>query len=326
MKRKYYSLIIILAIVLFYANHSAAQTGNLIPRQGYFDGSGGLKLYYQFEGKGKDTIIMIHGGPGMDMGYMVADFQILAENHVLLFYDQRGGGRSGLPDTATNKLTLHIDRHIEDLEALRKYFSFSTMNLLGHSFGTLVAGKYAIAYPERVRSMILVGAVPPYAGDFGSRYEKSLNSRLSAEELKKLELLGNEIVSGDDPKRYCNEYWKIALKPRIAAGLDISIIKGDCCSAPPEGIRYGYKYTQSITWNSLGDWDFRQELKKVKAPVLLIHGEQESIPMDMVEEWTKFLPNSALKKISKAAHFPYAERPAEVWPVIEKFLHQIKKG
>jgi proline iminopeptidase len=326
--KKYLSYFIAGLCFIFFVpgNSEGQQTGKAIAGQGYFPGAGGLKLYYQFKGSGKDTIVMIHGGPGMDAGYMVADFETLAKKHVLLFYDQRGGGRSALPDTATNKTTLHIDRHIDDLEALRKYFSFSEMNLLGHSFGTIIAGKYAIAYPENVRSMILIGSVPPYAGDFGSRYEKSLNSRMSAEELKQMELLGNEIVSGKDPKKACRDYWQLALKPRIANGLDISVIKGDCCSAPAEGLRYGYKYTQSITWNSLGEWDFREALKKVRAPVLLIHGEEESIPMDMVEVWTKFLPNSELKKIPKAAHFPYAERPGEVWPLIESFLQEIKKN
>lgn len=326
MKKHYYHFFISIAIFLFAAGSSEAkQPGNDKERQGYFTGADSLKLFYRFIGKGNDTIIMIHGGPGMDAGYMVADFETLAKNHVLLFYDQRGGGRSALPDTATNTSSLHIDRHIADLEALRQYFSFSTMNLLGHSFGTIIAGKYAIAYPDKVKSMILIGAVPPYSGDFSSRYDKNLTSRLSAEELKQMEQTGNEIVSGNDPKSACTQYWKIALKPRISAELNISVIKGDCCSAPAEGIRYGYKYTQYITWNSLGNWDFREDLKKVTAPVLLIHGEEEAIPMDMVEEWTKFLPAGELKKIAKAGHFPYAERPGEVWPIIESFLQSNKK-
>jgi proline iminopeptidase len=327
MKKHFNHLIIFSAIVLFVACQvDKKQTAKAIERRGYFLGADSLKLYYQFEGLGKDTIVLIHGGPGMDAGYMVADFDTLAKKHVLLFYDQRGGGRSALPDTATNKVSLHIDRHIDDLEALRKYFSLPSMTLLGHSFGTIIAGKYAIAFPEKVKSMILVGAVPPYAGDFESRYNKSLTSRLSAEELKQMDVLSNKIISGTDPKLACTDYWKIALKPRIAADLNINIIKGDCCGAPSEGIRYGYRYTQFITWNSLGNWDFREGLKGVTAPTLIIHGEEESIPMDMVEEWTKVLPHSELKKIPKAAHFPYAERPEEVWPIIESFLQSTKKG
>jgi proline iminopeptidase len=314
----------LIALTLFAACQSKKEVISMRARQGYFLGADSLKLFYQFEGQGEDTIVMIHGGPGMDAAYMIADFDTLAKKHVLLYYDQRGGGKSALPDTTTIKTSLHIDRHIEDLEALRKYFSLSSMTLLGHSFGTILAGKYAIAYPEKVKRMILIGAVPPYAGDFERRYGESLTSRLTAKELKQMDSLSNEMISGTNPKLACTDYWKIALKPRIAADLKIDVIKGDCCSAPAEGIRYGYRYTQFITWNSLGDWDFREGLKTVSAPTLLIHGDEESIPMDMVEEWTKVLPHSELKKIAKAAHFPYAERPEEVWPLIEDFLQSTK--
>lgn len=319
-----FHLLTILSLLLFCNFPSEAKQFFNGQHQGFFPGAGGINLYYQFAGKGADTIVIIHGGPGMDAGYMIADFETLANKHVLLFYDQRGGGRSELPDTGTIKYSLHIDRHIEDLEALRNYFSFTRMTVLGHSFGTIIAGKYAIAYPANVKRMILIGAVPPYAGDFGARYDKALSGVLSKEEITELNFLSNEIINGSDPVDACSRYWAIALKPRIAAGLPISVLKGNCCSAPAAAIRYGYRYTQIITFDSLGDWDFREGLKKVTAPTLLIHGDEEAIPMDMVEEWTKYLPKSELIKIAKAAHFPYAERPSEVWPRIENFLRSTR--
>lgn len=318
------SLIISSVLVLMFACRQETKEKKVIAQQGYFSGADSLQLFYQFQGQGPDTLIMIHGGPGMDAAYMIADFEPLAKNHVLLYYDQRGGGKSALPDTANAISSLHIDRHVADLEALRKYFSLSSFNLLGHSFGSIIAGKYAVAFPDKVKSMILIGAVPPYAGDFASRYDKSLNGRLSTAELKKLDSLTNEMISGSDPRSACTAYWKIAMKPRIAEGLDVSIIKGDCCSAPEEAIRYGYKYTSAITFASLGNWDFREGLKKVNAPTLLIHGEEESIPMDMIEEWTTVLPHSELKKIAKASHFPYVEQPLEVWPLLESFIESVK--
>ncbi len=75
---------------------------------------------------------------------------------------------------------------------------------------------------------------------------------------------------------------------------------------------------------SIGDWDFRGELGAVEgaveAPVLVIHGEAESIPMDLVEEWIAALPNARLMRVPNAAHFPYVERAEIVFPAIERFL------
>jgi proline iminopeptidase len=72
--------------------------------------------------------------------------------------------------------------------------------------------------------------------------------------------------------------------------------------------------------NSYGDWDLRPQLKTLKIPTLIVHGEDESIPMDLVEEWATSLPNASLLKVPHAAHFTYAERPELVWPAVEKFL------
>jgi len=51
-----------------------------------------------------------------------------------------------------------------------------------------------------------------------------------------------------------------------------------------------------------------------------VHGEEESIPMDLVEEWVTSMPNARLMKVPRAAHFTYAERPELVWPAVERFL------
>jgi len=291
-----------------------------IPSEGYFPGADSLSLFYTFRGNGTDTLVMIHGGPGMDAGYMIDDFNELEENHVLLFYDQRGGGRSGLPDTSRVQELLHIDRHVADMEALRNYFGMSKMVLLAHSFGPAIAVNYALNFPEKVDKMIYIGPIPPFKGDFFERYDESLTARLSQAELLLMDSIGREMVEGENPKEACVAYWILGLKPRISSELSIDVVKGDCCVASSEAIAYGYKYTGDITFGSLGDWDYRSELSKLTMPVLVIHGTEESIPMDMVEEWVKFLPNSTLKKIEKAAHFPYAERPDMVWPIIETFL------
>jgi len=161
-------IIICLILFLTFVCRQETKEKEVITLQGYFSGADSLQLFYQFQEQGADTLIMIHGGPGMDAAYMIADFEPLSRNHDLLYYDQHGGGKSALPGTAIAISSLHIDRHVADLEPLRKYFSLSKFNLPGHSFGSIIAGKYAVAIPERVNSMILIGAVPPYAVNFAA--------------------------------------------------------------------------------------------------------------------------------------------------------------
>ncbi|MBA3403827.1 MAG: alpha/beta hydrolase [Gemmatimonadaceae bacterium] len=57
-------------------------------------------------------------------------------------------------------------------------------------------------------------------------------------------------------------------------------------------------------------------------PLPVVHGESETIPMDLVEEWVTSMPKgmATLLRIPGAAHFAYAERPDIVWKAGERFL------
>ena len=63
-------------------------------------------------------------------------------------------------------------------------------------------------------------------------------------------------------------------------------------------------------------------LASLHVPLLIVHGEEETIPMDLIEEWVTAMPKGAatLLKVPRVAHFPYLERPEIVWPAVEKFL------
>lgn len=290
------------------------------PTEGQVSGDG-ASLFYRMTGSGPDVLVMIHGGPGMDSGYMVPDFGPLAEHHRLLFYDQRGGGRS--EHLRDDPALYTMARHVADLEALRQHFGLDRMTLVAHSFGPAIAASYAIAHPDRVARMIFLGPVPPRAGDFAARYGATLEGRLTAGERAEMEKLGDAMIHGPDPVAACRAYWKIAVVPRVATPDLAAKVTGDFCGAGPDAIRSGMGVAGPHTEASLGEWDFRPGLGKVAAPTLIIHGELDAIPMDLVEEWTTALPAARLVKVPGASHFPYVERPERVWPEIERFLQAI---
>jgi len=287
------------------------------PAEGRVPGDGAA-LFYRMIGTGPDVLVMIHCGPGMDMGYMVPDFGPLAERHRLLFYDQRGGGRSEL--LRDDPALYTVAHHVADLEALRRHFGLERMTLVAHSFGPAIAASYAIAHPDHVARMIFLGPVPPRAGDLWARYGATLESRLSPDERAELGKQEDAMLHGADPVQACRAYWAIAVKPRVASPDLASRITGDFCSAGAEAIKSGMGVAAPHTQTSLGAWDFRPGLAAVTAPTLIIHGEADAIPMDLVEEWTAALPRATLVKIPGASHFPYVERPDLVWPLIEQFL------
>jgi proline iminopeptidase len=305
------------AMLLVACRATAPATLPAPPTEGRAPGDGAA-LFYRMVGSGPDVLVMIHGGPGMDMGYMLPDFHPLEQRHRLLFYDQRGSGRSELLRDDAGLYTM--ERHVADLEALRRHFGLERMTLVAHSFGPAIAASYAMAHPDRVARMILIGPVPPRAADMETRYAAGIDSRLTSDERAELAKLGDAMVHGADPVAACRAYWAIGVKPRLARPELASKITGDFCSSSPAAIRSGMAVAGPHTSESLGAWDFRPGLARVVAPTLIIHGEAEAIPMDLVEEWTTALPHARLVKIPGASHFPYVERPDLVWPAIEAFL------
>lgn len=273
----------------------------------------GVRIWYTERGKGS-PVIVIHGGPGMDHLTLAADLVPLEQRHRVIYYDQRGGGRSTL---AADNALLTIDHHLADLEALRTHLGLKKVTLLAHSFGPAVAALYAIRHPDRVERMIFLGPIPPRKGAFFEEYGSRLMARLTPEERTRAEALSFE---SDNTAEVCREYWKLMTPPRVARSLPATVVKADLCGGSPEAIRYGMTRTNPATFGSLGDWNWTAELARLRVPTLIVHGDEDAIPMAMAGEWVTAMPNALILRLRETGHFPHAERPDLVFPAIETFL------
>ena len=292
--------------------------------EGFVTAPDSARLFFRVIGTANDTIIAIHGGPGVDLESIYGDFLPLAARHTVIFYDQRGTGRSTLPRDSS---TLTAAQQVADLDAVRRHFKLASVTLVAHSYGPLLAASYAIAHPAVVSRMVFFGPVPPRRGDFWQRFGAAMNRSLTSEDRRALEMAMRALTdtaAGDEvARRGCRDYWAIAMGPRLAEPSRArEMIKADLCASDVRGIRYGLTRTNGAVMSSYGDWDLRAALASVTAPTLVVHGEQEAIPMDLVEVWATALPRATLLRVPRAAHFTYAERPELVWPAVERFLSQ----
>ena len=124
-------------------------------RNGYVVSSEAVRLYYEIRGTGPDTVVVLHGGPGLSSAYLAPDLDLLASDYTLIHYDQRGSGRSSV---FTDTTRLRLADHLTDLEALRQHFGLERLVLLGHSWGAGLAALYTQRHPDRVAKLILVDA------------------------------------------------------------------------------------------------------------------------------------------------------------------------
>ncbi len=165
----------------------------------------GIRLHYQVVGKGVDTLLVLHGGPAFGYSYMAGDLEPLTRQHTLIFYDQRGSGRSTL---VTDSAQLDIARQVEDINALLEHFRIERVNLLGHSWGGMLAARYAAAHPEHVAKVILVEPMRPAHG-FG---RVPVQQRLDSASMQKMNVLFRSMDTAPDSKVWapgtCDRCWQ----------------------------------------------------------------------------------------------------------------------
>lgn len=144
-----------------------SKDNNSVIKSGHLDVGYGHKLYWEDWGNPKSfPVIYLHGGPGAGF----ADRHKLAFDpsiHRVIFFDQRGSGRSTPYASTKNNTTQDL---ISDIVKLREYLGIERVHLFGRSWGSALALAYSIAHPESVKHMLIGGVY------FGTSFENDFIS------------------------------------------------------------------------------------------------------------------------------------------------------
>jgi pimeloyl-ACP methyl ester carboxylesterase len=98
-------------------------------------------------------------------------------------------------------------------------------------------------------------------------------------------------------------------------------MRGDVCSDPPEALRNSGLVSRSVL-GPFGDWDWREDFRELRMPVLVVHGDHDPIPPASAAEWPAAFPDATLVLIANAGHFPYVEQPDAFLRAVEDFLER----
>jgi 3-oxoadipate enol-lactonase len=137
----------------------------------------GIDMYYEIHGSG-ERVVLISGTGGDLRADPTRAKSLLAQNFEVLLYDQRGLGQSGKPD---NPYTMA--HYADDAVALMTAVGWDRANVMGISFGGMVAQHVVLRYPERVNKLVLACTSSGGAGgssfDLLSVHDLDLEARLA---------------------------------------------------------------------------------------------------------------------------------------------------
>jgi proline iminopeptidase len=265
----------------------------------------GVSLFIRRIGNGH-PVVVLHGGPGAHHDYLLPAFDELANDRELIYYDQRGGGRSPVP----RNVPVGWAEHVADLEALRAHFGLDHLTVLGYSWGGLLALLYALEHRDRVERLALVSPAPSWNAA-RDRFESTFSQRnLDPAFQSARRELRESGLRERDPAAFQQRIFELSVAPYFhdpsrARELTPFRVTGR---------------TQQEVWASLGDYDLRARLPELRGiPALVMHGEADPIPIEAART-TADLIGASFHPLPQCGHVPHIEAHGAFLELLDRFL------
>ena len=270
----------------------------------------GVELFARWIGDGGPTTVVLHGGPGASHDYLRPQFDALARGRTLLYYDQRGGGRSAV----ARDVPLGWREQVADLAAIAGSSVPAPLTLLGFSWGGLLAILFALEHPEAVERLALVAPAGTYP-EIRARFETTFAERQAAPERLEARLaLSGSGLRERDP----DAFWRRAFELSVAG-----YFKEPSRAANLTPFRIAAR-AQRAVWHSLDDLDLRPRLPAVTAQTLVLHGRYDPVPLEASRTLVALLPHARLVIFEDSGHALYAEETARFVQTVDGFLPRVR--
>jgi proline iminopeptidase len=303
-------LVVLAALAAFVPADASAQRA----RQGLLSLET-ARIFYEVVGEG-EPIIVIHGGPGLDHSYLQPGLDALAIRHALVYYDQRGTGRSV---AALDSTAINLDAFVADINALREALGYDRVSLLAHSWGALVGIEYAARHPESVRGLILMNPVEP-----GSRFREQLavrqQSARTAEDSTELATLSAlEGFEARDPATL-SQWYRVMFRQTLRDRARIDELQLDLAESTAKN---GPDVAQLIG-TSIGELDWWDRLPTIQVPTLVLHGQYDVLPLAMSQALAGAFPAGRVV-VLESGHFPYVEARDALLSAVSSFFVDLSR-
>lgn len=293
-------------------------------REGFVD-TNGVLLYYKEIGQG-DPLVVLHGGPGASHDYLLPGLLPLARTNRLIFVDERGSGRS---ERLEDVKAYTVEQMVEDVEGLRQALGLGRVNLLGHSYGGVVAQAYALEYQQNLAHLVLCStfsstrALNEVFRKMKARMPAELRERIDRMEAAGLYGRGKPFEQNRYSSDYMTAAWGEGYFPYLYQ-------RNPDPNYDPvaNGVMSWDLYREM--WGSHGEFvvdgnlvsvEYTDRLATLKVPTLITVGDHDQTDPALAEAMRAKIAGSKLVVLPQSGHMTFVDQPRLFNEAVDSFLH-----
>jgi proline iminopeptidase len=223
----------------------------------------------------------------------------------VVFYDQRGNGRSGALKPGQS---CTLADQLDDLEAVRAHLKADKIDLLGHSWGGYLVMAYAARHADRIRHLVTVDSAAPKWSDTVYLFKDIFpEGQERADGFTFGDALGDPAATDASLREYFT--W-----------LFYAPEKRDAFIAQTNTKVFSKSVNEAVE-RDVQRFDLNPELRKFKFPTLVITGRYDiNVAPSVAYKMHKAIPGSKFVVFERSGHLPFFEEPEPFVRAIESFL------
>ena len=272
--------------------------------------------FHEYGSASATPVIILTGGPGNNYKQLEGLAESISSDFRSILLEQRGTGKS-LPTPLDSK-TININAAVKDIKMVMDSLAIEESVILGHSWGGMLAMKFASDHPDRVKHLVLVAPGPhkePQKGfnviDTNGKHTRSSEEQGRIEELRSL------IMQKKADGSQMAEFVRLMRKAYVFA------------SPMPDSLFNKINTGSNLTTQNLlfteilKNFDVSESIQSYKGGIDIITGRQDIIGF-LSYEIKLDIPRADLHWINESGHFPMYEQPDNFYVILNKVLREAK--
>ena len=261
-------------------------------------------------------LIILHGGPGgcverYEPLEKLADFGV-----PLIFYDQLGCGYSKVGKN--HKITWNFSLFLEEFQNLITYFKLKKYNVLGHSWGGMLALEFVCNFEHVGLEKLILFSTLPSTKIWNDEHIKMLDDFPTEEKSAILAEFEGKKYNEKNHQKGIARFYKEHVGKRSKDLYDFKTKRFPKTNREIYELMWGD--SELFGTGTLRDWSVEDKLERIDVPTLIISGALDESTPRMNKLMNERIINSKWVLLEKSHHIGYCEESEKVINVLKSFI------